>query len=130
MEHESVVVRDPGMIPEAVPVLPVRDLSEGIKFYLKLGFTIEAESGKQALLSRGSCMLGLNTEGRPAAENSDEAFFPVDCANAFQQELAAFEIAVSKQSGDRPWRMREVAIVDPDGNRLRFAEKFLDGVYS
>lgn len=130
MEHESCLICDPKVMPEAVPVLPVRNLSEGIQFYLKLGFTLDEENADRALLSRGTSSLKLQAGSSEDGEKIVGVCFFVDCATAFQQELLALQIAVNTQGESRPWRMREIAFTDPDGNQLRFAEKFLDGVYS
>ena len=113
----------------AFPVLHVRELAKGVDFYQKLGFILETEYEGQVTLSRNQNKLHLRLDGEGTAD-AGGAYFSVDCADAFLQELHALEIAVRERCSERPWRMREFSICDPDGNLLRFGEKFQDGVYS
>jgi catechol 2,3-dioxygenase-like lactoylglutathione lyase family enzyme len=115
---------------EIIPVLSVRSLPQGVAFYQKLGFVMDFTRDAQALLSRNSSKLRLREKADLDNESLCGAYFSIDRADAFLQKLYALEIAVREKSDDRPWRMREFSVSDPDGNRLRFGEKFQDGVYS
>ena len=49
------------------------------------------------------------------------AYLVVDDVDALYGELAARDAAPAQPPADMPWGRRELTVVDPDGNRLRFA---------
>jgi catechol 2,3-dioxygenase-like lactoylglutathione lyase family enzyme len=49
------------------------------------------------------------------------AYFVVDDVDALYREISARGIRPAELPEDTPWHTREMTILDPDGNRLRFA---------
>jgi catechol 2,3-dioxygenase-like lactoylglutathione lyase family enzyme len=49
------------------------------------------------------------------------AYFVVDDVNALHREISRRGIQPEGTPSNTPWGTREMTIVDPDGNRLRFA---------
>jgi uncharacterized glyoxalase superfamily protein PhnB len=56
-------------------------------------------------------------DGRPGGA----AYFVVDDVDALFREITGRNIAPAEPPGPTPWGTREMAVVDPDGNRLRFS---------
>jgi len=55
------------------------------------------------------------------------AYIVIDDVDALHREISARGVQVSEPPEDAPWGVREMGIVDPDGNRLRFANPKSDG---
>ena len=113
----------------AIPILPSRSLNETLAFYRRLGFDGEIHRhGNYAILVREAIELHFFThpELRPA-ESSAMCYLRV---SDVERIYAAFALAELPRQGrprqdvleDKPWGMREFAIVDPDGNLLRIGQ--------
>ena len=48
-------------------------------------------------------------------------YFQVPDVDACWRSFVANGVEVARPPQDMPWRMREMVVTDPDGNRLRFA---------
>jgi uncharacterized glyoxalase superfamily protein PhnB len=103
------------------PIFAVRDLSAALAHYQRLGFVItEYAGGGYGYAKRDGLEihLGLVPEGDSRAIRST-AYVWVDDAD----ELAeAWRCAGADVRGpeDTPWGQREAAVIDPDGNIVRF----------
>lgn len=113
----------------AIPILPSRSLDDTLTFFRRLGFDGKIHShGDYALLTRGTVELHFFThrELRPA-ESSAMCYIRVTDVESIYQ---AFSLAQLPQRGiprmdaleDKPWGLREFAIVDPDGNLIRIGQ--------
>src|SRR5262245_8371592 len=106
------------MFKRAAPILPVRDLDAAIAFYAGLGFDASPWPGGGygfACRDRVELHLGLAAaEHHPAS-----AYVFVADADAV---AAAWRAAGAEVHGpeDTEWGKHEGALVDPDGNVLRF----------
>lgn len=114
-------------IDKSIPVLPSRSLARTIEFYERLGFSGRLlASGTYAVLSRGA--LELHFFPHPALE-------PEACYAGCYMRVAdvdglhaCFSGARLPRAGipriepveDKPWKMREFALVDEDGNLVKF----------
>ena len=49
------------------------------------------------------------------------AYIIVDDVDALYREITARVVSVLEPPDDAPWGGREMSVLDPDGNRLRFA---------
>jgi uncharacterized glyoxalase superfamily protein PhnB len=49
------------------------------------------------------------------------AYFVVDDVDALHRDITARGIKPAEPPEDTPWQTREMNVIDPDGNRLRFA---------
>ena len=114
----------------AIPILPCRSVSATVAFYKRLGFDGGAHefNGGYAILQRRAVELHFFTH---------EKLVPVDSsAGCYIRVLDVEEIFRSFSSSqlplkgiprmdvleDKPWGLREFAIVDPDGNLLRIGQ--------
>jgi catechol 2,3-dioxygenase-like lactoylglutathione lyase family enzyme len=112
---------------KAIPVLPSRSLPRTIRFYEKLGFSgrlLAADT--YAILNRGNLELHFfpHPELNPR-ECYAGCYMRVEDVDAMHR---AFTPAAHPASGiprmerveDKPWMMREFALLDEDGNLVKF----------
>jgi hypothetical protein len=113
----------------AIPILPSRSVSDTLVFFKRLGFDGRlCGDGDYAILTRGTVELHFFThrELRPA-ESSAMCYIRVSDVESIYQ---AFMLEGLPRKGiprmdtleDKPWGMREFAIVDPGGNLLRIGQ--------
>ena len=123
---ESCLVSE---ILTATFVLAVNDLELSKKFYMeKLGFAEDLSVDGWSFLSRGACKLRLgDCPGiKPMSDAPDHSWFAYlhvqDAANLYN-EVVKKRVEIWHQLADKPWGMREFAIVTPDGHRIVFGER-------
>ncbi|WP_390836118.1 VOC family protein [Tautonia plasticadhaerens] len=94
-----------------------------------LGFEETRAVEGWSFLRRGACRLRLGhcPEARPMSDPSciDHSWFlylPVDDAEGLFEEYRARGASIWHPIGDRPWGMREFAVVTPDGHRIVFGQ--------
>lgn len=112
-----------------IPILPSRSLTDTLAFFRRLGFDGGIHPfGDYAILTRGTLELHFFTHRdlRPA-ESSAMCYIRVSDVESIYR---AFAVAQLPRKGiprmdvlaDKPWGMREFAIVDPDGTLLRIGQ--------
>jgi catechol 2,3-dioxygenase-like lactoylglutathione lyase family enzyme len=114
----------------AIPTLPCRSVSATVAFYKRLGFEGGPHefNAEYAILRRGAVELHFfaHKELVPA-ESSAGCYIRVkDVKNVYN----AFSSSKLPRTGiprmdvleDKPWGLREFAVVDVDGNLLRIGE--------
>jgi catechol 2,3-dioxygenase-like lactoylglutathione lyase family enzyme len=109
-----------------VPQLRVIDWKRSRAFYCDgLGFNVEWEHRFEpgfpvfAKLTLDGMSIFL-TEHAGDCQVGGAAYFLVDDVDAFYQAVRSRGSTAVEQPEDTPWGTREITIVDPDGNRLRF----------
>ena len=112
---------------QAIPVLPSRSLQRTVAFYGRLGFDGELlAGGTYAILTRGA--LELHFFPHPTLDPAQcyaGCYLRVADVDAWH---AAFSVAQLPAKGiprmepvdDKPWQMREFALLDEDGNLVKF----------
>ncbi len=109
-------------------VLAVNDLAASRKFYCeKLGFTEDFAVDGWSFLSRGACRIRIGDcpDAAPMLKSQDHSWFAylhVRDAAGLYQEYRDRKVEIWLKLADRPWGMREFAIVTPDGHRIVFGE--------
>ena len=114
----------------AIPTLPCRAVAATVAFYHALGFEggAHAFNGNYAILRRGAIELHFVTHrDLVPAESSAGCYIRVAdvetiyraCASA---QLPRVGIPRMDALANKPWGLREFAIVDPDGNLLRIGQ--------
>ena len=114
----------------AIPTLPCRSMREAVAFYHRLGF----EGGPHqfnndyAILIRGSIELHLfvHRELVPA-ESSAGCYLRVQDVDSLYEAWSAAALPSSgiprlEPIGNKPWGLREFAMVDPDGTLIRVGQ--------
>ena len=110
-------------------VLAVCNLNVSRQFYMeKLGFVEDFSVDGWAFLSRGACRLRIGDcpEATPMSKTQDHSWFAylhVDDARTLYAEYTSKGVEIWQHIQDKPWGMREFAIVTPDGHRLVFGEE-------
>ncbi len=113
-------------------VLAVTDLAASKKFYLeKLGFTEEFSVDGWVFLSHGACKLRLGhcPDAMPMSQAQDHSWFAylhVRDAAGLYEETIKNGVEIWHKLADKPWAMREFAIVTPDGHRIVFGESLAE----
>ena len=114
----------------AIPILPSRSVSNTLAFYRRLGFDgrVLGEGDSYLILRRGSVEIHFFThlELLPS-ESSAGCYIRVADAESVYQAFASAKLprrGIPRQDAleDKPWGLREFAIVDPDGNLLRIGQ--------
>src|SRR5689334_23119155 len=115
----------------AIPILPSRSLPSTLAFYERLGFEGEilGAGDAYAILTRGDLEIHffLHTELIPA-ESWAGCYLRVGNVEPLYQAflaaaLPARGIPRMDTIENKPWGMREFAIVDEDGNLLRVGQE-------
>ncbi len=113
------------------PQLRVTSWDRSRAFYLDgLGFKVDwehrFEPGFPAFtqVSRDGLCLFL-TEHAGDCQPGGAAYFVVDDVDALYQEIGGRGVQPKGAPEDTPWGRREMMVLDPDGNRLRFANPAL-----
>jgi catechol 2,3-dioxygenase-like lactoylglutathione lyase family enzyme len=116
---------EPGI---AIPILPSHDLLETRIFYEALGFRVTGwwpEFGGYASLVRGDLTVHFFAHDTLSTlENYGQCYWRVKDVDALHAEYAALGLPDSgvprlDAVENKPWGMREFAIVDPSGNLVR-----------
>ena len=119
------------MYEKVCPIMPSRDFDVTEAFYGKLGFqTWFRQDNQYLLLSRDSVELHFfhKPDHDPATCDHGAYLRPGD-VDAVSAEIAA--LGLGGDTGfprfipveDKPWGMREAAVLDPDGNLLRIGQE-------
>jgi catechol 2,3-dioxygenase-like lactoylglutathione lyase family enzyme len=113
-------------------VLAVHDASASARFYVdKLGFAEDFRADGWVFLSRGACRLRLGhcPDAVPMSRVPDHSWFAYlhvrDAAELYRACVAG-GVELWHPLADKPWGMREFAIVTPDGHRIVFGESLSD----
>lgn len=117
-------------MPESVsPILASADLDATADFYATFGFEVEGRFPQEyLLLRRGSIGLHFFFAGPswdPSTNNSG-AYLYVDDVDRWVDAAVAHGVPDARTGfprfhppSDTPYRLREMALLDPDGNLLR-----------
>lgn len=114
-------------------VLAVNDLASSRRFYIeKLGFTEDLAVDGWSFLSRGACRLRLGDcpDAVPMSKTQDHswlAYLHVRDAAGLYRDVVGKGVEIWHRLEDKPWGMREFAVVTPDGHRIVFGERLPAG---
>ena len=109
----------------SIPVIRVSDYPRAKAFWTEtLGFTVGEEGGDPArfgIFHSGKATVFVDAWHGADADPSPgwRAYFHLDDVDAFAASLDWFEVEGPR---DRPYGMRELEVIDPDGNRLCFGQ--------
>ncbi len=112
---------------KSIPVLPSRSLHATIAFYGKLGFDGQLlAADTYAILTRGN--LELHFFPHPDLNPSEcyaGCYMRIADVDGLHDAFASAKVPGSgiprlEKVEDKPWRMREFALLDEDGNLVKF----------
>jgi catechol 2,3-dioxygenase-like lactoylglutathione lyase family enzyme len=117
----------------SIPILPAKDLAETRQFYERLGFKTPGwwpdQFGGYAILRRGDlAMHFFRFPELSPLENYAQCYWGVEDVDALYREAreAGLPDSGTPRLGsleNKPWGMREFAIVDPNGNLVRVGQE-------
>jgi len=113
---------------EVIPTLPSRSLPATIAFYERLGFEGELIGDGYAILTRGAIELHFFPHpGLKPEECYSGCYVRTNGVDGLHLEFLASNLPEKgiprlERVEDKPWGMREFAILDNDGNLLKFGE--------
>ena len=115
------------MVQRVTPQLRTTNWKRTRVFYEDgLGFRVEWEHQFEpglpvfAQVTRDGLSLFV-TEHAGDCQVGGAAYIIVDDVDALYREITARGVSVLEPPEDAPWGGREMSVLDPDGNRLRFA---------
>ena len=114
----------------AIPILPSRSVNNTVSFYKCLGFEggAHAFDSGYAILQRGGVELHFFTHRELVpAESSAGCYIRVLDVESFYRACLASQLpstGIPRMHAleDKPWGLREFAIIDPDGNLVRIGQ--------
>lgn len=114
----------------AIPILPCRSVNATVAFYRRLGFegSPHAFNSDYAILRRGAVELHFFThKDLLPAESSAGCYIRVLDVESIYRSFSSSQLphtGIPRMEAleDKPWGLREFAVVDPDGNLLRIGQ--------
>ena len=122
------------MIQQVIPVLHMTNADASEAFYCGLlGFRLEfnAPAGET---KRDPCYMGVSRDGAMVHLSSHAGdgvaggvvFFRTDDVDALHAEFVAKNVLIHVGPVDQTWNVRELYVIDPDGNSVRFGAPISD----
>ena len=103
---------------EVIPILHVRDARRAAAWYARLGFGVV---GEHRFAPGLPLYLFLERGDLHLSEHKGDAR-PNTLMYAYARDLDGVAAEFGVEVGEQPWG-RELALTDPDGNRLRIGER-------
>jgi len=112
------------MLRKVMPELPLTNVAAGVVHYRDvLGFEVNYSQHDIGVMDRDDIrVLLIARSGRHTGIGS--CAFYVTNADALHAELVARGANVQGPPVSQPWGLREFSVLDPEGNRLTFAQTF------
>jgi len=122
--QEPELPRDPKrQLRQLLPMLPLDDIAAGIAYYQQaLGFHINYAQADLGVMDRDDVTLLLIKRTQDTGIGSCEAY--INDADALHAELVQRGANVQGAPVSHPWGLRDFTVLDPEGNRLIFAQTF------
>ncbi|MFN0022931.1 MAG: bleomycin resistance protein [Parvularculaceae bacterium] len=117
------------MLEKLSPILPARNIAVSEAFYAQLGFRTIYRDDAYLLMKRQKAEVHffLHQKHKPDASDHGAYLRPSDI-DALSAEFAALDLPRTgiprfEPAESKPWGMKELAIVDPDGNLIRAGQE-------
>lgn len=108
------------------PVLIVSDVEAGVAFFKDtLGFDVHftfGEPTEYGAVGRGPIQIHLSQDHAGGRAGKGASYVLVAGVDALYEEFKGKGVTMAVDLGDRPYRMRDFYIADPDGNTIGFGE--------
>jgi catechol 2,3-dioxygenase-like lactoylglutathione lyase family enzyme len=118
----------PTDFPQAVPEIPVSHVDRSAEYYVKvLGFTFDWGDDKGGIggVSQGHCRMFLTNPSFRAAHGLKGpviVWLNLDSRRDVDEQFERWKgngATIVEAVEDKPWKLREFTVADPDGNQLR-----------
>ncbi|HEX7521674.1 MAG TPA: VOC family protein [Acidimicrobiia bacterium] len=111
----------------ARPHLEVADVERSISFYERaFGFHVLHSMGEppvHAIIEKDGVTVTLARVDSPAVASIAACFIDVEGVDELFAHCAAAGFKVASEPTDRPWGIRDLVVVDPDGHLIAFGER-------
>ncbi|HEX4271689.1 MAG TPA: VOC family protein [Rhizomicrobium sp.] len=106
--------------------MPTTDVARTVAWYRAAGFAVEVYDAGFVMTKRDDVelFLSLNPDHDPKRTASC-VYVRVDDANALHAVWQAADVAGLRELRNTDYRMREFALIDPDGNMMLFGSSLL-----
>ena len=112
------------MLRKVMPELPLTNVAAGVVHYRDvLGFEVNYSQHDIGVMDRDDMRVLLIARSARHTGIGSCAFYVTD-ADALHAELVARGANVQGPPVSQPWGLREFSVLDPEGNRLTFAQTF------
>ncbi len=117
------------MLEKLSPILPTRDINAAAAFWQRIGFVTIFADAEYLLMKRDGAELHFWLKpGLDPATNDAGAYARPTELGALDAECRALGLPLTEipryiPAADKPWGMRELAIIDPDGNLIRAGQE-------
>jgi predicted enzyme related to lactoylglutathione lyase len=112
------------MMTRIMPELPCDDVPAAVRHYREvLGFSVNYEQDDLGVMERDEVSLLLIARTSQHG-GIGSAYFYVRDVDGLHEELVRSGADVQGEPISHPWGLREFTVLDPDRNRLRFAQTF------
>jgi catechol 2,3-dioxygenase-like lactoylglutathione lyase family enzyme len=117
------------MLEKLSPILPARDIGAAEAFWRRLGFASVYRDADYLLMEReGAEVHFWRNPALDPAKNDAGAYLRPSDIDALDAEWGALGLPGSgiprlERAADKPWGMRELALVDPDGTLVRAGQE-------
>jgi uncharacterized glyoxalase superfamily protein PhnB len=109
-----------GHCKSVAPIMPATDLARTVAWYRAAGFAVEVH-GDFVMTRRDEIELFLSLKPDHDPKRTASCIYVrVDDANALHAFWQAAGVAGLGELRDTDYRMREFALIDPDGNMMLF----------
>ncbi len=121
------------LLEKLAPILPARDIAAAEAFWGRLGFSTVYSDGDYLLMKReGAEVHFFRHPGLDPSANDHGAYLRPSDIDALDAEWAALGLPSEgiprlDRATDKPWGMRELALLDPDGNLVRAGQELPPG---
>jgi uncharacterized glyoxalase superfamily protein PhnB len=116
--------RPRGMMYQAMPGLPFDDVPAAVQYYRDvLGFSINHEQPDLGVMDRDDVRVLLIAR-TPRHTGIGSAYFYVRDVDGLFAKLVEKGADVEGEPVSRPWGLREITVLDKEGNQLMFGQTF------
>lgn len=112
-----------GRLHSTAPILASLNLAESIHFYTgMMGFVLMVQLDDYAILGRDGCEIHLHVCNNALIAQNTACYIRTPSTDALYQEFKTRGVRL-RPPQVKPWGMKELYVVDPHGNRLKFGEQ-------
>jgi hypothetical protein len=117
------------MLEKLSPILPARGIAETEGFWSRLGFeTIYVDDDYLLMKREGAEVHFFHHPALDPAKNDHGAYLRPADVDALDAEWATLGLPATGiprlvRAEDKPWGMRELALIDPEGNLIRAGQE-------
>ncbi len=112
-----------GQLHSTAPILASLNLAESIAFYTgMMGFILMVQLDDYAILGRDGCEIHLHVCTNALIPENTACYVRTPSTDALYQEFKKRGVRL-RPPQEKPWGMKELYVIDPHGNRLKFGEQ-------